>query len=452
MVKKLNKINHISSKVKIILIRALAGTLRGLASLNNRSPRLVKTITKPLGKIGRFLLLAGILPIYKIYLSVKKLTNKFYAPQKSRHRIVHPFSRRFLTHVIIITITLFTLTANLNAYETRSEDFEKSIAAALITTEDLGSIEEEGPIAPGKKITRYLGQTGVTTLPQVSEGGDGEEILPSTIVGGSAIVRPILSPIEEDLRQRDKIIAYTVQVGDTLSEIAEKFGVTTNTILWQNNLSAYSLIRPGDTLTILPTSGIQHKVASGDTIASIAKKYGIEPENIIEFNKLASADDIRAGEYLILPGGKKIIPQPTYTIRRFTQPVAAPAPKVVSGSGDMIWPTNCRRITQYFRYQHSGLDVACSFGDPVYAADGGTVVEAEGGWNGGYGVMVTIDHGGGKVTLYGHLSSLYIKPGEVVTKGQSIGAMGSTGRSTGPHVHFEVRINGSRQNPLYYIK
>jgi len=96
--------------------------------------------------------------------------------------------------------------------------------------------------------------------------------------------------------------------------------------------------------------------------------------------------------------------------------------------------------------------IACNYGQPIYAADAGTVVKAKGGWNGGYGVEIVIDHGAGKQTVYAHLNNLYMKVGESVAKGQAIGAMGSTGRSTGPHLHFEVRTGGVRRNPLYYIK
>lgn len=416
--------------------------------LKSKSPKIVKVISKPLGGIGRFLLLMVILPLYKIYLIIKKITNKFYAPQKSRHKLIHPFSRRYLTHFIILLISFFTVAANLNANEIRREEFgQTSIIASLITIEDLGVIEEEGPITGPKKITRYLGQTGVESRTQVTEGDQGEGILPTTVTGDSAVVQPILSPIEEELRQRDKIVYYTVQPGDTISEVAEKFGITTNTILWENSLSAYSLIRPGDKITILPTSGLRHKVAKNDTVAKIAKKYGIEAERIIEFNKLASADDIKIGEKLIIPGGRKVYAQPTYALRSLYQ---APAPRVVS-TGSLLWPTSCRRITQYFRYRHSGVDIACGYGQPIYAADSGRVIKARGGWNGGYGVTIEIDHGNTQ-TLYGHLSNLYVKVGENVVQGQVIGAMGSTGRSSGSHLHFETRIAGARKNPLYYIK
>lgn len=393
-----------------------------------------------------------VLPGYKQYLGVKKIVKKFYAPHLIRHKLIHPFSRRYLVHVVIIAIAGFTIASSLSASEIQRADIQRtSVMAKLVSTEDLGGIvEEQGPITESKKITRYLGQTGVASKPRVAEGDD--ETAPSTTAGGSAIVRQILSPVEEGLRLRDEIAYYTVQPGDTVSDIASQFGVTVNTLLWENNLTAYNVIRPGDKLAILPTSGIRHKVASGDTLAKIAKQYDVDQEKIIDTNKLASANDLRVGEELLIPGGKKPAPPPTptYAIRKILAP--QPAGRVVTGSGSMAWPSTCRRITQYFSWRHSGIDIACKAGSEIYAADGGTVIKASGGWNGGYGIYIIINHGNGIQTLYGHLSKLYVSVGDDVDKGEAIGAEGSTGRSTGPHNHFEIRVGGVRRNPFSYVK
>jgi len=221
-----------------------------------------------------FLVTLIILPVYKEYLRVKKIAKKFYAPQLIRHRLVHPFSRRYLIHLTLTVIGLFTVGSNLNAYEARREDVRQtSVVGKLVLTEDLGLIEEEGPITDGAKVTRYLGQTGVESKPQAAEGDT--DLFPTTTAGDSAVVRPLLSPVEEGLRQRDEIVYYTVQPGDTASDIANRFGITVNTLLWENNLTAYSLIRPGDKLSILPASGVRHKVVRGDTLAKIAKKFSV---------------------------------------------------------------------------------------------------------------------------------------------------------------------------------
>lgn len=343
---------------------------------------------------------------------------------------------------------MLVASANLNAYEIKREDVGySSVLTSLAAPEELGTIAEEGPLTDTKKITRYLGQSAVVSQPYMEEFVFEEGITPGIVTGGSAVVKPILSPAEQEARQRDKIVEYLVLEGDTISEIAQKFGVTSNTLLWENNLTAYSVIRPGQKLTILPVSGLRYKVVSGDTIAKIAKKYSAEADDIIEFNKLASAEDLNIGEIILIPGGKKPQPVQSYSIRRLTAPSAA-----ATGSGQMIWPNTCRRITQYYSWRHHAIDIACSYGTAIKAAAAGRIIQAQGGWNGGYGIVIIIDHGGGIQTLYAHLSKIYVRVGDYVSAGQAIGAEGSTGKSTGPHLHFEIRVSGYRQNPLLYIR
>ena len=260
---------------------------------------------------------------------------------------------------------------------------------------------------------------------------------------------------DTDVPQRREIIYYAVENGDTVSTIARRFGLSINTVLWANNLSAFSLIRPGDSLTILPTSGLLYTVKSGDTISKIAAKYGIDGEKILSVNNIGGG--LKAGATIILPGAKKIS-APAAVARTTTQSGLSvirdliKAPAVKAGAGKMIWPTVGYRITQYFSWRHTGVDIANKIGTPIYAADAGIVEIAQGGYNGGYGNTIVINHGGGRKTRYGHASKLFVKVGDEVEKGENIAAMGSTGRSTGPHLHFEVLINGTRYNPLNYIK
>ena len=256
---------------------------------------------------------------------------------------------------------------------------------------------------------------------------------------------------------RQSIIYYTVQNGDTISTISRRFGITVNTILWANNLTAYSIIRAGDRLTILPYSGVLYTVKKGDTLAKIAQNYGIDLEKIISCNTLGNS--IAIGQKIIIPGAKKIenttVAKKTTTsgytgISIIKDLIKTPTAKI-SGN-KMTWPTVGHRITQYFSWKHNGIDIANKIGTPIYAADSGTVIIAQGGWNGGYGNTIVIDHGGGKRTRYGHASKLFVKVGDEVEKGENIAAMGSTGHSTGPHLHFEVLINGARYNPLNYTR
>ncbi len=257
---------------------------------------------------------------------------------------------------------------------------------------------------------------------------------------------------------RSEIIYYTVASGDTVSGMANKFKISVNTILWSNNLTAFSLIRPGDKLIILPVSGTVYNIKSGDTVGRIALRFGVEENSIFQYNNIKSAGDLKIGQTIIIPGGKKIsdtVAVKTTTTSRSGNAVAViekliNPKKAPNSSTSMTWPTEGHRISQYYSWRHTGLDIANKVGTPLYAAESGTVEFA--GWSNGYGNNVVINHGGGKKTRYAHASKLYVKVGEEVDRGEQIAAMGSTGWSTGSHIHFEVIVNGVKYNPLNYIR
>lgn len=279
--------------------------------------------------------------------------------------------------------------------------------------------------------------------------------------GGMALAKPIIMPgaslpTGSGEIGRIQTVIHVVQTGETIGQIAEQYGIGVTTILWANNLNIRSYIRPGDQLKIPPTTGVIHKVKRGDTISKIAKYYKSTPEKIIKQNKLKEdGSDLVIGEDLVVPDG--VMPAPVYVapVRKYTQlsNIAAPPPSVAAPAGSgYLWPAGVRRITQYYGWRHTGLDVGGPIGTGLYASKAGTVIRSQCGWNGGYGCYIIIDHGGGVTTLYAHASKLYVSVGEYVSQGQTIATMGSTGRSTGSHLHFEVRVNGARQNPLRYIR
>jgi len=255
----------------------------------------------------------------------------------------------------------------------------------------------------------------------------------------------------EPTPQTAEIKSYTVQAGDTVLGIAEKFGLKPETIQWANpGLEVnVDLIRPGDSLAILPTDGALHIVTSGDTLGSIASEFKVTVDDIVGYpgNNLADASaPLSIAMKLVIPGGVKAYSNQqavTYTTG------ATPANARIGG-GNFMWPTS-GSINQRFWSGHTGVDIGAWIGSGVKAADGGYVAVAQGGWNGGYGNYVVIDHGNGFVTLYGHLSSIYVKPGESVSAGEQIGAVGSTGNSTGPHLHFEIHYQGVPRDPLAYL-
>jgi len=258
-------------------------------------------------------------------------------------------------------------------------------------------------------------------------------------------------------KPRADVIEYTVQSGDTVGAIAEKFGVEEDTIIWENDLASAKSIKPGQTLRILPVSGIRHKVKKGETVYSIAKKYESEPQAIVDypFNSFVNDETfaLAIGQELIVPGGIK---PKSKTLTTATKSVArgaiqTPDAGVVAGSGNFVWPAG-GRITQGYFWYHQAIDIANRSAPNVLAADSGKVIIA--GWpdRSGYGNRVIIDHGNGYATLYAHLQAIYVTPGQYVNRGEPLGKMGSTGRSTGTHLHFEIRRNGAKLNPLQFLK
>lgn len=254
---------------------------------------------------------------------------------------------------------------------------------------------------------------------------------------------------------KGEVTDYRVEDGDTVSSIAQKFGVSIDTIMWENNLKSVDAIKVKQILRILPVTGVRYKVARGETIYSIAKKLQVDPQNIIDYPFNTFTDDetfaLAAGQELLVPDGIKpnevIIDTQKYATR-----TVAPIPGVV-GEGNFMWPTS-GTITQRYSWYHPAIDIANHGNPPIVAAATGTVIEA--GWSGGgYGNYVVIDHGNGFQTLYGHMlnNSIVVKAGDKVVQGQRIGAMGSTGRSTGTHCHFEIKlVAGGTVDPLTKLK
>ena len=252
-------------------------------------------------------------------------------------------------------------------------------------------------------------------------------------------------------KPRSEIVTYTVQKGDTVSAIAKKYGVSEDTVKWQNNLRGDS-ITVGDTLDILPVTGIAHKVTSGDTIYTIAKKYSSNPQAIVDFpfNDFAYPQtfSLVVGQTVIVPEGVQPQAAPVYIARRTLVTTGSSA---VMASG-FAWPIR-GTMNQYYSWYHRGIDIGAPVGTPIIAATSGTVSYAiAGGWNYGYGTHVIISGANGYETLYAHMSGLNVSSGQSVVAGQTVvGWVGLTGRTTGAHLHFEVRSGGGALNPLSFL-
>ena len=421
-------------------------------------------VFKPLRSVLRIFFYKVVVKLYGLYFFVIK---KVGLQRTRRNPVIFLFKQKFV-HVLVVAMTVFLLFINLSS-KTRAEDIainpQKTILADLIKNEfDTPNNDDQQLIVETfdqEQTISAVQQSYLDNLsafrPQstASMNSEEEDEEMQTIQDGGSMVKPDIATTKITKRPRTGTIEYTIGNGDTISTIAEEFEINVSTILWENNLSVYSVIRPGDKLRILPMNGISYEVARGDTLASIAKKYGVEEGQITEANKLTDGSKLAVGLKVIVPGAKKISATPTRQQTRYTglsaivdlvkKPGAAP-----TSGNKMNWPAGVRRITQYFSWRHTASDIAGPVGTPIYAADSGTI-EVE-GWGTGYGNQIVINHGGGKKTRYAHLSKFYVKKGEEVTKGQAIAAMGSTGWSTGPHLHFEVIINGTKYNPLNYIK
>lgn len=233
---------------------------------------------------------------------------------------------------------------------------------------------------------------------------------------------------------KGEISVYTVDEGDALSYIAQMYDVSVNTIIWANDLKDASDIRSGDTLVILPIVGVRHTVAKGEVLSTIVKKYGADLEEVLQYNNLSSATDLAIGDELIIPGGE------IHTVKKV---VFTPSPTKTSGSVSsglgFSHPVPGSVRTQGI-HGYNGVDLASAYGTPIHAAaTGSVIVSKSAGWNGGYGNYIVIKHNNGTQTLYSHMSSNSVVVGDWVKQGQVIGAMGSTGKSTGNHLHFEVR-------------
>ena len=252
---------------------------------------------------------------------------------------------------------------------------------------------------------------------------------------------------------RQEVSYYTVKSGDTVLGIAARYGLQPETLMWSNSIIEQNPDRlsVGDELRILPVDGVLHVVKPGETLSGLAQKYDLAMSDIVGYaaNGLESIDaPLTVGREIVVPGGTRpfaVAGAGASTLARASAPSNAP-----QGSGNFGWPA-AGYVSQGYWGGHPAYDLAGWVGSPVTASDAGYVVLAGGGWNGGYGNHVIIDHGNGFSTLYAHLNSIFVSPGETVGKGAQVGTMGNTGNSTGPHLHFEVRYGGVPYNPGNYL-
>lgn len=276
---------------------------------------------------------------------------------------------------------------------------------------------------------------------------------PRVAIAADGALVPEFSPysidyeIAEVSTSSGQIVIYTVQSGDTISEIAERFGISTNTIRWANGIKKDETVRVGQELVLLPITGIQIEVKKGDTISTIAARYSGDAEEIANYNSFNLDESLSVGEKIIIPDGE-LGAEETKEEKKINNKKASKPKETISSSTIakqkeletyFIRPV-AGTVSQRSHGPYEAMDVANKVGTPVYAmADGVVMISKSSGWNGGYGQYIVIKHGNKTQTLYGHLSKNDVVAGQSVKQGQKIGELGNTGRSTGPHLHFEVR-------------
>lgn len=358
------------------------------------------------------------------------------------------------------------------------------LIAGLIWTSD-----DETPVVvpPAERTPVAQAPTQTATLPPVPTSAPEQlevgPLFPTAAADeiAAALLTPVpAQPVERALlRQsapftirpvtaRTRVIQYTVKDGDTLESIAQQFGLKDfYTLIWSNKSSKYNPLRPGVQLNILPEDGVYHEVTDPIRIADLAEMYEVDPYAIIdsEYNDLFGATPetiLPPGLFVVVPGGKAerelFLPRPvsvgatsgstisgTYTLWGCTAEVSGGSPPWSRRPLD-----NYKWVRGFAPGGHTGVDLSAKVGEPVYAAGAGTVVYA--GWSdGGYGNVVVIAHGS-TFSLYGHLSRISVRCGQQVSAGTQVGAVGNTGNSSGPHLHFEVRdVDWNLQDPRNYI-
>ena len=303
-------------------------------------------IIKPIKIIAIFVFRYFIIHLYRIYFIIKKWLGSIFAPAKNK--VIYPLLNKSTIHIILAAIAVAVIANNFVIREIGAEEVgQKTILAAMITSPSDVEIVETA-LSEIYTTTDYYRETGVLAArigslnEMTTQNNEENEIM--TTESSAALVKPGLASTTIGDRPREKVVYYTVEPGDTVSTIAEKFNVSTNTLLWENKLGPRDYIKPGDKLTILPMSGVSHQVKKGDTIEKIATKYGADADTILEYNKLADASAIEVDQIIIIPGGTMPAPpkpkwQPTTSGLAFIPPSAQ-----ASSGTKLQWPTTSHKL------------------------------------------------------------------------------------------------------------
>ena len=334
------------------------------------------------------------------------------------------------------------------------------VAVLLLIGIRLGVDAEEGAQAQADGSTPIPRSTAVAFHEETGAEGQpiGAQDVPIPVIADNAIAPAPIPRTYEGKRPYHEFETYRVERGDTPSEIAYQYGIKTETLLGGNPTLSQesSLMQPGMDLIILPFDGVLHDVQQGDTLESLSADYGIPVEDITAYepNNLEFPYRLYPETQIIVPGAVAEVfvwtPPQLSSVSGGTSREGSGVAPAIRGTGTFVYPVSSRNFTQKFWYGHPGIDIALPVGSGVFASDTGTVTFAN--WNiYGYGNLIVINHGNGYETFYGHLSAINVFPGQIVYQGNVIGAVGNTGNSSGPHIHFEIRTGGNQDDPCWYI-
>lgn len=311
-------------------------------------------------------------------------------------------------------------------------DFTDKVKSIFLPT--VSAIEDFSPTSQTMALMKPVVVDNKDINGAIADETSSSDLLSAT--SGSLRV----STEEVDFPTNDTISVYEVKKGDSLAGVAKLFGVSKNTIMWANDLKSKN-IAPGDTLVILPMTGIKHVVKKGDSLISVAKKYKADANDIAKFNGISPEDDLTVGDILLVPEGEVSTPT-SVTTKNGKIIITGKITSAYSNStpaGFLIRPLAGGIKTQGL-HGRNGIDLAAPTGTPVFASAEGRVILARmGGYNGGYGNYIILSHDDNIQTVYAHLSQINVVAGQSVSQGQIIGRVGNTGHSTGSHLHFEVR-------------
>ncbi len=310
---------------------------------------------------------------------------------------------------------------------------------------------------PSTQVPETTVPSASATLTTSSQPGDGISLLSLPAIGRDLKLKTVVPT-----RPRYDVSEHTVERGDSVFAISKAFSIKPDSLLWSNfdllNGTPDSL-RPGQELSIPPTDGILYTWKEGDTVDKVASTFKAKAADIINWpgnNVDLTNPTFKAGDLIMVPGGKReyvdwlpLVPLAKHSGTAGLNSSACSGGAV--GGGGFVWPADNHFLSgNDYSDSHRGVDIAAGLGANIYAADSGVVVLA-GGVSNGYGNVIYIDHGNGYSTVYAHLSQINVSICQSVHRGQLIGLAGSTGNSTGSHLHFEIRLNGTPVNPWYLL-